>query len=50
MNALHQEYTDASQFLRWLGHLLGWDHIWNTHKMIAGSMRGMCVEPWVKMI
>ncbi|KAJ6113507.1 hypothetical protein N7523_006824 [Penicillium sp. IBT 18751x] len=29
---------DISKLLAWLGHLLGWDHIWNTHKMIASTL------------
>ncbi|KAH8649748.1 hypothetical protein BGZ60DRAFT_534628 [Tricladium varicosporioides] len=33
------------EFMKWLGHLLGWDHIWNTHKMIAGAMKGMSPTP-----
>lgn len=30
---------DISKLLRWLGHLFGWDDIWDTHKVIAGHMR-----------
>jgi len=29
---------DLSKLMRWLGHLLGWDEIWDTHKVIAGYM------------
>ncbi|KAJ5676526.1 uncharacterized protein N7477_002159 [Penicillium maclennaniae] len=29
---------DISKLLAWLGNLLGWDHIWNTHKMIASTI------------
>ncbi len=29
------------KFLEWLGHLLGWDDIWATHKVIAKLMTNM---------
>jgi hypothetical protein len=38
---LHQLYygnSNANQILRWLGHLLGWDHIWETHKIFAKTI------------
>lgn len=30
---------DITKLLRWLGHLIGWDEVWNTHKVIAGFMK-----------
>jgi hypothetical protein len=30
---------DLRKILAWLGHLLGWDAIWNAHKLIAAVMR-----------
>lgn len=30
---------DLKKILAWLGHLFGWDDIWDTHKVIAAVMR-----------
>ena len=30
---------DLGKILAWLGHLFGWDDIWDTHKKIAAMMR-----------
>lgn len=30
---------DISKLLRWLGHLIGWDEVWDTHKVIASYIR-----------
>jgi hypothetical protein len=30
---------DLAKILAWLGHLLGWDDIWDTHKILASVMR-----------
>lgn len=31
--------TLLTQILRWLGHLFGWDTIWDTHKLIASTLK-----------
>ncbi|KAK5451905.1 hypothetical protein LTS15_007628 [Exophiala xenobiotica] len=30
---------DLTKFLKWIGHLLGFDKIWDTHKMLAATMK-----------
>lgn len=36
---------DITAILRWLGHLMGWDTIWDTHKLIADTLRSMALKP-----
>lgn len=34
---------DLTKILKWIGHLLGFDKMWDTHKMISATMKGKTI-------